>query len=218
MARHPTLGDLLRNLRNRNGWTLKEMSGRTGIPFSTLAKVEHDRLTLTYDKLVQVSERLNLPMSQLFSEPAPIQAGPITARRCVGRLGEAISVNTPNFDHHYLCTELRRKRMVPVVTRIRAKSVQAFTQTPHGAGEKYIFVTQGPVEVHTEFYDPVTLQTGESIYIDASMGHAYVVPEGGEEAVILAVCSSAEDDPIAAPTGPQDGKALVRPARKRGAA
>ena len=48
------------------GASLKEMSERTGIPLSTLAKVEHDRLTLTYDKLLQLSQRLNLRMSDLF--------------------------------------------------------------------------------------------------------------------------------------------------------
>ena len=69
----PTLGSLLRSLRARNGWTLKEMSERTGIPLSTLSKVEHDRLTLTYDKLQQLSQRLNLRMSELFSEPDATQ-------------------------------------------------------------------------------------------------------------------------------------------------
>ncbi len=53
----------------RNDWTLKEMSKRTGIPLSTLAKVEHDRLTLSYDKLQQLSERLKIRMSDLFAEP-----------------------------------------------------------------------------------------------------------------------------------------------------
>ncbi|HAU80730.1 MAG TPA: XRE family transcriptional regulator, partial [Stenotrophomonas sp.] len=47
----PTLGTLLRGLRTRQGWTLKEMSEHTEIPLSTLSKIEHDRLTLTYDKL-----------------------------------------------------------------------------------------------------------------------------------------------------------------------
>ena len=37
-ADQPTLGKLLRGLRNRNGWTLKEMSDRSGIPVSTLSK------------------------------------------------------------------------------------------------------------------------------------------------------------------------------------
>ena len=46
---HPTIGGLLRSLRARKGWTLKQMSEHSGIPLSTLSKVEHDRLTLTYD-------------------------------------------------------------------------------------------------------------------------------------------------------------------------
>lgn len=192
--RHPTLGGLLRSLRMRNDWTLKEMSERTGIPLSTLSKVEHDRLTLTYDKLLQLSQRLNLRMSELFSEPDAAPEAPITARRSIGRLDEAIRVNTPNYDYYYMCPELRRKRMVPVVTRIRSKSVEAFGELVHHSGEEYIYVLEGPVEIHTEFYDPVTLQTGESIYIDSTMGHAYVVPEGSEEALVLGVCSSAEED------------------------
>ena len=84
--RRPTLGSLLRGLRLRNDWTLKEMSERTGIPLSTLAKVEHDRLTLTYDKLLQLSQRLNLRMSDLFSEADATTNAPITARRSIGRL------------------------------------------------------------------------------------------------------------------------------------
>ena len=69
-TRHPTLGSLLSALRSRKGWTLKEMSQRTGIPVSTLSKVEHDRLTLTYDKLVQLSQRLNIRISEMFADPA----------------------------------------------------------------------------------------------------------------------------------------------------
>jgi len=37
------------------------------------------------------------------------------------------------------------------------------------------------------------LETGESIYIDSNMGHAYVAAEGCEEASVLGVCSSAEE-------------------------
>ena len=47
--------------------------------------------------------------------------------------------------------------------------------------------------VHTEFYDPVTLQHGESIYIDSNMGHAYIAGPECEEAVTLAVMSSADE-------------------------
>jgi len=118
----------------------------------------------------------------------------ITARRSIGRLDNAVRVNTPNYDYFYICPELRRKRMVPTVTRIRAKSVKEFGELVRHPGEEYIYILEGPVEIHAEYYEPIVLQAGESIYIDSTMGHAYVVPEGCEEALVLGVCSSAEED------------------------
>ena len=79
-SQHPTIGSLLRALRARNDGTLKEMSPRCGIPLSTLSKVEHDRLSLTYDKLLQISQRLNIRMSELFAEPDANNEPPVTAR------------------------------------------------------------------------------------------------------------------------------------------
>ncbi|MBM0106380.1 helix-turn-helix transcriptional regulator [Steroidobacter sp. S1-65] len=195
-ADKPTLGRVIRALRTRNDWTLKEMSDRTGIPLSTLAKVEHDRLTLTYDKLLQLSERLKIRMSDLFAEPTEQASQAVTARRSIGRIDQAIRVNTRNYDYYYLCAELRRKRMIPILTRIRAKSVEEFGELVHHSGEEYIFVIEGQIEVHTEFYDPIVLEAGESIYIDSNMGHAYVAAEGCDEATVLGVCSSADEEDL----------------------
>ncbi len=189
----PTLGKLLRGLRARNEWTLREMSDRSGIPVSTLSKVEHDRLTLSYDKLQQLSQRLGMRMSELFAESGEGSETAITARRSIGRVDRAIQVTTPNYDYHYLCPELRRKRMIPVLTNIRAKTVEEFGELVRHPGEEYIYVLEGRIEVHTEFYDPVVLERGESIYIDSQMGHAYIVAAGCEEASVLGVCSSAEE-------------------------
>lgn len=192
-VRHSTLGSLLRSLRTRNGWTLKEMSERTDIPVSTLSKVEHDRLTLTYDKLVQLSQRLNIRISELFADvPATIEP-PITARRSIGRTDDAVRVNTKNYDYYYLCPELRRKRMIPILTRISARSAEEFGELVHHSGEEFIYVLEGGIKVLTEFYDPVVLHVGESIYIDSNMGHAYVTADGYEEAMVLGVCSSTEE-------------------------
>ncbi len=189
----PTLGTLLRGLRTRNRWTLKEMSDRCGIPVSTLSKVEHDRLTLTYDKLLQLSQRLGMRMADLFVETDGAAEPMINARRSIGHVDHAVRVNTANYDYYYLCTELRRKRMIPVLTRIRAKSAEEFGDLVRHPGEEYIYVLEGSIEVHTEFYDPVSLAKGESIYIDSQMGHAYVASEGCDEAVVLGVCSSADE-------------------------
>ena len=192
MIDHPTLGKILRELRNRNGWTLKEMSERSGIPVSTLSKVERDRLSLTYDKLLQLSQRLQIRISDLFAEQDP-KVESITARRSLARIEDAVRVTTPNYDYYYLCTELRRKRMIPVLTKVRAKSLEEFGDLVRHSGEEYIHVLEGRAEVHTEFYDPIVLEAGESVYIDSNMGHAYIAAEGCDEALLLGVCSSSDE-------------------------
>ena len=193
-AKSPTLGTLLRGLRTRNRWTLKEMSDHTGIPLSTLSKIEHDRLTLTYDKLQLLSQRLNLRMSELFSEPESPSSTPVTARRSIGTIEHSLRVNTPNYDYYYLCTELRRKRMIPIITRVRAKTAAEFGELVRHPGEEYVHVLEGRIQVHTEFYDPVSLGEGQGIYIDSQMGHAYIVDSGCEEATILGVCAAGDTD------------------------
>src|SRR6202050_5800887 len=192
-ARHSTLGSLLRSLRSRNGWTLKEMSQRTDIPVSTLSKVEHDRLTLTYDKLVQLSQRLNIRISELFADPVGTVEPAVTARRSIGHIEDAVRVNTKNYDYYYLCPELRKKRMIPILTRIRAKSAEEFGALVHHSGEEYIYVLKGVIKVLTEFYDPVVLRVGESIYIRSNMGHAYVTGDGCDRATVLGMCSSTDE-------------------------
>lgn len=190
----PSLGKLLRNFRNRNGWTLKQMSEHCGIPLSTLSKIEHDRLTLTYDKLQQLSRTLGIRLSELFAENADEGAQTVTARRSIGDVGTAVRVQTPNYDYRYLCTELRRKRMIPVLTTIRAKSLDQFGDLVRHAGEEYIYVLKGRIAVHTEFYDPLTLDQGQSVYIDSNMGHAYLAADGCDEAEVLGVMSSADEE------------------------
>ena len=192
----PTLGALLRGLRHREGWTLKEMSAKSGIPFSTLSKIEHDRLTLSFDKLQLLSQRLGMRMSELFAEDTGDQSPAVTARRSLGDIDKSVRVTTPNYDYYYLCTELRRKRMVPVITKIRAASREEFGELVRHAGEEFIYVIKGRVVVHTEFYDPVTLGEGQAIYIDSAMGHAYLTAAGCLEAEVLGVMSSADDDQL----------------------
>ena len=194
LSNAPTLGALMRGVRNRERWTLKQMSEKSGIPVSTLSKVEHDRLTLTYDKLFQVAERLGMQMSELFAETKEEEPVAITARRSLCDMDRAVRVETQNYDYYYLCTDLRRKRMIPVISKIRAKTSEEFGELVHHAGEEFVYVLSGRVTVNTEHYDSVTLDVGQSIYIDSSMGHAYLAAEGCDEATVLAVMSSADEE------------------------
>jgi len=185
----PALGRVLRDIRNRRGWTLKETSARVGISVSSLSKIENNRLTLTYDKLFELSRKLNIRVSELFIEVEPAEQV-VTGRRSIGRQQDAERVSAPGYDRYYLCAELKRKRMTPMLTRIRAKSPTEIGGLERHSGEEYVHVIEGSIAVHTEFYDAVTVSAGEGIYIDSTMGHAFVAAEGCDEAVVLGICSS----------------------------
>jgi hypothetical protein len=86
--------------------------------------------------------------------------------------------------------------MIPVITKIRASSREEFGDLVRHAGEEFIYVLKGRIVVHTEFYDPVTLSERQSIYIDSGMGHAYLTAAGCDEAEVLGVMSSADDDQL----------------------
>ena len=190
----PTLGSLMRDLRTRHGLTLRQMSSITGIPFSTLAKVEHDRLTLTFDKLQMVSERLNIRMADLFADPDSSGPAIANSRRSIATIANALSVATANYDYHYLSPELRQKDMIPIVSRVKARSLAEFGDLVRHDGQEFLYVLSGRIVVHTEFYGPATLSAGEAIYIDSRMGHAYVLSEGCEEALALCVCSTTQEE------------------------
>jgi len=64
--------------------------------------------------------------------------------------------------------------MVPIVAEVRARSLDEFGPLLRHGGEEYFLVTSGRVAVHTEFYAPEILGEGDGIYLDSTMGHAYL--------------------------------------------
>ena len=73
------LGHALRGIRARMGLILAEASARTGVAVSTLSKVENGQLSLTYDRLIQLSERPEIDISTFF-DPIPASGEDPTAR------------------------------------------------------------------------------------------------------------------------------------------
>jgi len=212
-------GAILKSLRIQRGWTLKDVSDRTGYPVSTLSKIENDRVSLTYDKLTRISAGLEVDFSRLFGaqEAGPDEAGP-QGRRSISRAGEGRSIESKGYSHLYPAAELLSKRLIPIVVELRAHSLEEFGELIRHSGEEYVYVLDGEIEVHTSVYAPVRLRAGDSIYLDSTMGHAYLAASDSP-CRVLAVCSGTESQMIAAVGGKPaaDGAAVTAPvAQKRG--
>ena len=193
-------GSALKSLRLANGWTLAEVSKRTGLPVSTLSKVENDKMSLSYDKLARISKGLEIDIGQLFSLENTTPLSLVTGRRSITRAGEGRLIETETYASTYCATDLLNKRFVPLVTEIHARSPADFSEMIRHPGEEYTFVLEGAVELHSDLYAPMRLEQGDSIYFDSGMGHVYVAVGEGP-CRLLTICSG-EESQIMAAVGP----------------
>lgn len=185
------LGLSLRELRKQRSMTLADASARTGLPVSTLSKIENNRMSISYDKLVRICEALEVDIAQLFAgnaappaEPQPAPAG----RRSVTRKGSGYAIETPNYSHLYPAADLLNKRIVPIIAEVRARSLKEFGELVRHPGEEYAYVLEGTIDLYTDLYAPTRLGPGDSIYFDSGMGHAYIAVSPGT-CRVLSVCS-----------------------------
>lgn len=213
----PNLGECLRRLRFERRMSIAEVSIATGIAKSTLSRVENDQLSLTYSKLLQLCKGLQIDIAELFSCGTARRPPMPSARRTVTAPGTGRMVQVGQQAYEYLCTELAGKRMTPMTGTISSRTLAETNGLLQHEGEEFTYVLEGKLQLHTEFYEPLTLEAGGSVYFDSTMGHAYV-SVGTTALRILSVCTTPEPPlpvPIERPVAIASGSALAIPARGR---
>jgi len=175
------LGQRIKDIRSKLGITLEEASQRTGLARSTLSKIENEQISPTYQAMQKLAHGLQIDMPQLFEPPKKIVA---TGRRDISRIGQGKPHPTPTYEHELLATQLSNKKMMPFKSRVRARAFEEYSDWVRHDGEEFLLILTGEVLFYSEFYEPVRLAEGDSVYYDANMGHM-LVSVSEEDALIL---------------------------------
>jgi len=166
------LGKRLKSIRLANNLTLEEASRLTGLARSTLSKIENELISPTFQAVQKLTAGLGIDIPQLFVPPeVGVQAN---SRRDVTRAGEGKPHPTTTYEHELLANDISQKKMVPFKCTVRARSFEDFDDWVRHEGEEFLLVLSGNVDVYTEYYEPVHLSEGDSMYYDARMGHCLV--------------------------------------------
>ena len=189
---------------------MEDVSKRTGLSVSTLSKMEKGNVSLSYEKLHLISRGLGVDLVQVLDSeeidaPAaglpragdtPFRGRASTGRRVVQRSGEGMTVGSGNYGQTYLATELLNKRLTPIITEVKIRTLDEFFSEhggfSHHPGEEFSFVLEGQIEFHTELYAPTLLNPGDSVYFDTVMGHAFLAVGDGP-CRLLTVCETAAE-------------------------
>ncbi len=183
------LGEKVRAIRQSHNWTLDEAGKRTGLAKSTLSKIENEQVSPSFDVVQKLAAGLGIDVPQLFVSSSESL---VSGRRSVTGKGQGKPHPTGTYEHELLATELSNKRMVPFKSMVHARSFDDFSDWVRHSGEEFLLVLSGTIIFFSEFYEPVKLQQGDSIYYDAGMGHV-CISESIEDAQILWVCTASDD-------------------------
>ena len=179
------LGPALRKLRLARGWSLAQLSEASGVPISTLSRVELGQNALNYDKLVRLCRALEVDLEGLMTREAEGVAAP-SGRRSVTKAGDGGPVKIGPASGHAAAADLLSKSFSPVVLDVTAQAPEAHGAAVTHPGEAYVLVLDGAVEFRSHLYAPLALAKGDGVYFDAAAGYLLLAPSGPARVLLVA--------------------------------
>jgi transcriptional regulator with XRE-family HTH domain len=176
------LGPRIKALRKERGRSLAELAKSTGVSEATLSRVENEQTLVSAHHLYRLAQALGVDITAFF-EPASTSIS--NGIRSISRKGEGIPLSTPRYEAQVLCTDIANKRMHPAIDTVTVRSLAEAGGYSHHDGEEFLHVLAGRLLLATEFYEPVILETGDSIYFDSHIGHAYLSADGAPVQILV---------------------------------
>ena len=180
------VGARLRQVRKAQHMTLKQLSALSGVPVSTLSKMELAQVSVSYEKLAAAARALKLDIAQLFRASGPVDT-PMPATVVVDSLPSAPGYSTGTYDYHPIAGAFPERRMTPAYARIIARERGQFDDFIRHPGQEFALVLSGRVRILFETGEAVSIGPQETAYFDSQVGHIYLSEseEGGDAYVMV---------------------------------
>jgi len=186
----PDVGNKVSQMRREKGWTLQQAGQATGVAPSTLSKIEREEISPTIATLKKIAQGFGHDLIQLLSnrDAEPLVVG----RRSITRSKQGVPHSNKTCCNEILCPDLKQKKMMPVLTKIFARTVDDYDNWPKDKTEVFLYVLKGTLVVHSHLYEPVELNEGDCMYYDASSEHVWT-SKGDIDAEILWLISDSKN-------------------------
>lgn len=175
----------MKEIRESRGFTLEELSQKSGVDADYLRQMEAGEILLPLGQLIKLSKALSLKMSDVISTGTEsftiVRAG---ERQSVTRLG-ATKQAKRGYEYESLAPGKKDRLIEPFIVTLHPSDDDE--KSSHD-GQEFIFVLDGEMEAFVDDYSAV-LKPGDSIYYDSTSIHL-VRAYGDKPARILAIIIS----------------------------
>jgi transcriptional regulator with XRE-family HTH domain len=167
------IGNKVRELRQKNRFTLQDLAWKTGLSKPFLSQIENDHVIPPIATLLKLARALSVGMGFFFQDEIGSEKISIT------RQGERVTVERRphqekgEVDYIYVALETKKtnKNMEPFLVEFPVRSSEDMVFMSH-EGEEFLYVTEGQVEFRS--VDRVEeLGPGDSIYFESDLSHAF---------------------------------------------
>lgn len=169
----PSVGEQLLRLRNREGLTLVSVARRAGISPSFLSSLERDLANPSIATLQKLARIYNTNVLSFFNERR-------TTRRLVHPRDRKAFKPNPGVLMELLA--FGKTCMEPHLFRI-APGASSGGSYDH-AGEEFIYVMEGKLEIWLDEIERYELETGDSLYFESTLAHRWRNLSKGETVLL----------------------------------
>ena len=183
----PNVGMRLRALREKQGWSLRELADRCGLSFNAISRIERGENSPTVSTLHSLATALNAPITAFFVESS--EQATVVVRR-----DRRLSSNVDGIAMESLGIGLRDQQLEPFLVTIEPGAGNGDGPIVH-SGEEFIHCLEGSIIylVNDEAYQ---LDPGDSLLFEATQPHACYNPNQ-LPATILLVIQAGQDTHLA---------------------
>lgn len=147
-----------------------------------MSRIETGASEVSAPHLYGLAQHLGTDISSFFAAGTAIRPG----ARSHTMAGQGETYASPRLQAQVLNGDLLHKRMNPFLNRTTACTLEQAGGLAAHAGEEWLYVLRGPLILHSTSHAPLRLQTGDSLYFDATTPHAYLAEtEEGAEFLVL---------------------------------
>lgn len=183
----PNVGSRLRNFREREGWSLRELSERCGLSINAISRIERGENSPTITSLSRLASALSVPITDFFVDTHP-------EKPVLVKADERRRVEMQLYDVEHLAYR-HGGQLETFIMKISPNHNSDGGEVISHPGEEFLLCLRGSIEMVVGG-DSFQLGPGDSLLYQGDAPHAFR-NAGDREASVLVVFQAARDSSLA---------------------
>jgi transcriptional regulator with XRE-family HTH domain len=166
------IGIQVKELREKNRYTLQDLAAKTGIDRETLSRIESHEFVPPIATLLKLSNALNVSMAHFFQDKVGSEKISVTRREERARIRRRPHHLEGEVNYIYEALEMKKtdKHMEPFMVEFPVQDTSDMVFVSH-MGEEFLYILEGVLEFRTVDHVEV-LNPGDSIYFESDVSHS----------------------------------------------